>query len=410
MRGMTETLSIGERVAWYRRRRGMSQEVLAGLVGRTADWLGRVENGKIDLDRLSVIKSLADALDVQMGDLLAEPSLLDWTQEGKGRTVSALREALMDYRQLTPLLSGDANGFRPDLEVLKQEVGEAWTAFQEGRFARAAHVVPSVLSLAQAATRSYSGDQQLQAYVLLGMAYQSAAQVLTKIGETELAWIAADRGLTAAQVSGDPIIIGSLFRSVTHCLLSNGRFDAAKQLTPDAAGFLQPHVAEASPEFLSIYGTLFLAGSVAAARSDDRATTRTFLAEAEESARRLGQDANHMWTAFGPTNVAIHRVATAMELGDVQLALDQGPQLDTSQMPTERRVRHALEVARAYAARNQVDEALSLILDAERLAPEQVRYHYIPRQLVTSWVKRQHGKPSLALSDLAQRIHVIESR
>jgi len=57
MRGMTETLSIGERVAWYRRRRGMSQEVLAGLVGRTADWLGKVENGRIYLDRLSVIKA-----------------------------------------------------------------------------------------------------------------------------------------------------------------------------------------------------------------------------------------------------------------------------------------------------------------------------------------------------------------
>jgi transcriptional regulator with XRE-family HTH domain len=410
MRGMTETLSIGERVAWYRRRRGMSQEVLAGLVGRTADWLGKVENNRADLDRLSVIKSLADALDVQLGDLLAEPSLLDWTQDVKGRTVSALREALMDYRQLSPLLSGDTNGFRPDLEVLKQEVGDAWTAFQEGRFARAARMVPSVLSLAQAATRSHSGDQQLEASKLLAMAYQSAAQVLTKIGETELAWIAADRGLTAAQESGDPIIIGSLFRSVTHCLLSNGRFDSAKQLTADAAGFLQPHVATASPEFLSIYGTLFLAGSVAAARSEDRATTRTFLAEAEESARRLGEDANHMWTAFGPTNVAIHRVGAAMELGDVQLALDQGPQLDTSQMPTERRVRHALEVARAYAARNQTDEALSLILDAEKLAPEQVRYHFIPRQLVTSWIRRQHGKPSLALADLAQRIHVIESR
>lgn len=38
MRGMTETISIGERVAWYRRGRGLSQEVLAGLVGRTPDW------------------------------------------------------------------------------------------------------------------------------------------------------------------------------------------------------------------------------------------------------------------------------------------------------------------------------------------------------------------------------------
>jgi len=96
----------------------MSQEVLAGLVGRTTDWLSKVENGRIDLDRLSVIKSLADALDVQLGDLLAEPSLLDWTQDITGRTVSALREVLMDYRQLSPLLGIDAN-------MLSGEAGHA---------------------------------------------------------------------------------------------------------------------------------------------------------------------------------------------------------------------------------------------------------------------------------------------
>jgi transcriptional regulator with XRE-family HTH domain len=44
MRGLSDTLSVGERIAWYRQRRGMSQEVLAGLVGRTADWLSKVEN------------------------------------------------------------------------------------------------------------------------------------------------------------------------------------------------------------------------------------------------------------------------------------------------------------------------------------------------------------------------------
>lgn len=59
-----------------------------------------------------------------------------------------------------------------------------------------------------------------------------------------------------------------------------------------------------------------------------------------------------MWTAFGPTNVAIHQVNTAMELDDVQVALDIGPELDTSGLPTERQVRHALEVARAYSAHN----------------------------------------------------------
>jgi transcriptional regulator with XRE-family HTH domain len=50
MRGMTEKMTIGERVAFYRRRRGLSQVVLAGLVARTEDWLSRVENNKIEID------------------------------------------------------------------------------------------------------------------------------------------------------------------------------------------------------------------------------------------------------------------------------------------------------------------------------------------------------------------------
>ncbi|MCX5011701.1 helix-turn-helix domain-containing protein [Streptomyces sp. NBC_00555] len=61
---MTENLTIRERAAWYRRRRSLSQEVLAGLVGCTTDWPSTAENDRIELDRLSVITSLADALDV----------------------------------------------------------------------------------------------------------------------------------------------------------------------------------------------------------------------------------------------------------------------------------------------------------------------------------------------------------
>jgi hypothetical protein len=189
--------------------------------------------------------------------------------------------------------------------------------------------------------------------------------------------------------------------------LANGRFAAARQLTTDAGGYLQAGLADASPEYLSVYGTLFLAGAMAAARAEDRATANAFLKEADEAARRLGHDANHMWTAFGPTNVAIHRVSTAIELGDIQVALDQGPRIDASALPIERRVRHTLEVARAYAAHNEPAEALSLVLDAEELAPEQVQYHFISRQLVTKWVRTQRGKPSYQLTELARRLRVI---
>ena len=50
MRGYDAGLTVGERVAWARRQRGLSQEVLAGLVGRTTDWLSKVENGRAALD------------------------------------------------------------------------------------------------------------------------------------------------------------------------------------------------------------------------------------------------------------------------------------------------------------------------------------------------------------------------
>jgi transcriptional regulator with XRE-family HTH domain len=406
---MTQRLTVGERVAWYRRRRGMSQEILAGMIHRTVDWLSKVENNRIDLDRLSVIKSLADALDVAVGDLIAEPSLTEWTSDSGTQTVSALRAALMDYRRITPLGQSTNHHDAPSIEYLETDVDRLWIAFQEARFGYVTGRVPGLISRAQAAAEAHDGDARLRARALLGLSYQLAAVQLTKFGEADLAWIAADRGLAVARDTGDPVVIGSLLRSVTHALLSAGRYREAVSLTADAADYLESAVAVAAPpELLSVYGTLFLAGSMAAARADDRASVQTFLAAADEAARRLGCDANHMWTAFGPTNVAIHRVATAAELGDVPVAIDVGTQVDVSGLPKERQVRHALEVARAFSSWNRVDDAMDVLLKAEHLAPEQVRYHQMSRQLVLGWMRQQRVRPSQTLMDLAVRLDALD--
>ncbi|MFI1191853.1 helix-turn-helix domain-containing protein [Micromonospora sp. NPDC020750] len=407
MNGTTNHLTIGERVAWYRYRRGLSQEVLAGLIGRTADWLGKIENNRIELDRLSVIKSLAEVLDVSLGTLLGEPLLLDWTGESGNETVPALRAALMDYRALGPFPDGTDTA-PPSVTVLKKEVGILWDAYQGSRFGYVTGCLPELLHRAQAAADHHDGDDRDQARRLLGLAYQLAATQLTKLGETDLAWIAADRGLTAVRSTGDPLITGSLFRSVGHALHATGRYTEAVRLTEDAAGYLEPHLKHATPALLSVYGTLFLSGSMAAARANDATTTRTFLAAADHAAGQLGADANHLWTAFGPTNVAIHRVATAAELGDLQVAIDLGPRVDTTGLPMERRVRHALEVARAYSSWNRVDDAQAVLLDAEQMAPEQVRHHFLSRQLALTWVRRQRGKPSAELVGLARRLKVLD--
>jgi hypothetical protein len=159
-------------------------------------------------------------------------------------------------------------------------------------------------------------------------------------------------------------------------------------------------------DLLSVHGTLYLAGSMAAARGEDRAAAAAFLDYAQEAARQLGGDANRVWTSFGPTNVDIHRVATAAELGDMQVAVDLGPRIDVAGLPIERQVRHKLEVARALSMWNRRDEALATVLEAEKIAPEQVRYHFLSRQLVLHWVRNQRGRPSYALRDLARRLRV----
>jgi hypothetical protein len=62
--------------------------------------------------------------------------------------------------------------------------------------------LPDLLHRAQTAADNLDGDDQDQARRLLRLTYQLAATQLTKLGETDLAWIAADRGLAAVRPTG----------------------------------------------------------------------------------------------------------------------------------------------------------------------------------------------------------------
>ncbi len=351
-----------------------------------------------------MITALAQELDITLGDLLAEPSLVEWSSETGRRTVPELCAALLTYRQLIPNRT-EAQA-RP-LRELVSRVSVVWDAYQNARFGYTITALPSLISDLDGAVRQYEGADRVRCQRLLALTYQAATGVLTKVGEADLACVSAQRGYDLAEQAGERVVIASLTRSVTHALLAAGRFDDAVQVTSDASSLIEPLGSESSRAYVSVYGTLFLTGAMAAARADDRDTVQSFLAEADQAARRLRGDDNLMWTAFGPTNVAIHRVATAMELGDVQLAIDLGPRIDVTALPIERRVRHMLEVARAYSAVGDRDTALGMLLTAERDAPEQVRHHSLSRDLVLTWLRRSRGVLTADLEGLAGRLNVL---
>jgi transcriptional regulator with XRE-family HTH domain len=52
--------AAGARIARARRRRGLSQAVLAGLVGRSESWLSQVERGKRGVDSYAVLTRMAE--------------------------------------------------------------------------------------------------------------------------------------------------------------------------------------------------------------------------------------------------------------------------------------------------------------------------------------------------------------
>jgi transcriptional regulator with XRE-family HTH domain len=62
---------IGQQIRRYRQRRGLTQAVLAQLVGRSERWLIEVEQGHVD-PRLSDALLLAQALSIEIAELVRE--------------------------------------------------------------------------------------------------------------------------------------------------------------------------------------------------------------------------------------------------------------------------------------------------------------------------------------------------
>lgn len=70
MRGSGDELNVGERVAFYRARRGLTQTQLANLVGRRTDWLSKIERGERQLRNVELLSELARVLRVSLTDLM----------------------------------------------------------------------------------------------------------------------------------------------------------------------------------------------------------------------------------------------------------------------------------------------------------------------------------------------------
>jgi hypothetical protein len=245
----------------------------------------------------------------------------------------------------------------------------------------------------------------------LGQVYQISSSVLRKLGELELAWLAADRSIAVAQRAGDPLLAGTATYRVGSALLALGRARPALEINVNVANRLAPgNDGETTPETLSVYGMLLLQGAMAAARIGDSATMRDLLDGATEAGEFVGEDQNHYWSSFGPTNVLLHRAAASVELGEGGSAIptheDTLARAGFTALMPERRAHHFLDMARGFAQIGDLDRAGEMLLEGDRLAAAEIRCRPIAHEVMSDVLRRTKGSPNLPITELAEHMGV----
>jgi transcriptional regulator with XRE-family HTH domain len=409
-----EELPIGRRVAYWRNRRKMSQQVFADRLGKSKSWVDKVERGVRRLDKFSVVYEIADVLQLDVQLLLGKepqrrPDSVNCVDQVE---VEEIRAALERYDQLSAMFEPHhALGDEPSMNELRKAVNHAWLAYQHARYGMLVRALPKLLRDAQAAdVANRSDDDEREAAHLLGQVYQIASSALRKLGEHELSWLAADRSIAVSQRAADPLLTGIATTRVALALLALGRTRAALEINVNVANRIAPATGgETRPEHLSVYGLVLLQGAMAAARIGDSASVRDLLSAAEEAARELGGDYNHYWTCFGPTNVQLHRAAAAVEMGEGRAAVDTHERIDPDAFATllpERRAHHYLDLARAHAQVGDIEVASEMLLEGDRLAPSEIRCRPIAHEVLSDVLRRTRGTPSAAVTDLAENLGV----
>ena len=392
-------VALGRKIAEQRKRRGLSQPELARMIDRSVAWVSQVERGVRKVDRMTVLETLATALDMPLAELAAEaPVVAAVNEEAPG--AAGLRLVLSGAWSLRAMLNGqDA----PPPDVLRVKTDQAWSLTHEARYADLADLLRDLVPELESGARSVPEAQRPEVFELLAAAYQACAAALAELDEPDAAWIAADRGMAAAERAGNPLLAAAGAFRLVIVFLGSRHYAQAEETARTAADALRHITDDGTPEAMSMWGALTLQRAVIAAHLGDAAAAYGFLDQAQPAAEQVGPGRNDYNTEFGPANLTLHEIAVAVELGDAGRALRAADTVDAAALTAERRARMLIDVARAHAQRRQVAQAVAALRQAEDLTPEQVHAHGLVRQVVTDLLTMQNP-PGPELAALSARV------
>ncbi|MBB5912595.1 transcriptional regulator with XRE-family HTH domain [Nocardia transvalensis] len=396
---------VGSQVRMIRRRRGMSQQVLADLVGMSRGAIAKYEAGERPVDSRKVLHGLAGALGVAVGDLTGhEQERLDPSAAGFHTAVPDIETALWTEGNTTP------NGAPPTLDELTAAAQRAARLRIACDYATLGPMLAPLLNHTYRYLRDAQGADLDRAWDVMATLAHTTAAALKARGYPALSWTAAQQAEGAAEKIGGTAALASTAFARSQVLLARpGSLVSALDHAEGMAERVAPDVRTIGE--VETLGMLHLQASlVTAALGGD---PESHLTEAAVQAKRLpkaeaGTSILRNPT-FGPANVALWRMSAAMERREPGEVLKLAPTLSPDQLPAEgRRAQYFVEIGRAYAMQRKYRDSLYALLRAEHAAPQHVRQMTHVRELVGHMMRSARRDLTTGeLGRLAQRVGVV---
>ncbi|GAB7030504.1 helix-turn-helix domain-containing protein [Streptomyces sp. NPDC021749] len=403
--------TIGERIELLRRRRGLSRQTLASLVGHSSEWLRQVERKGRQVDRLSTLLRLAEVLQVKdvaafMGVAVPAPRVDQFT----AGAAPDIRAVLLGHRAHS---SGAGHPWEDDGR-LRDDVAMAWTAWRNSarRWSAVRACLPGLLKRVCGPDTGRADPADLE---LRAESHRLASAFLHGSGELPLALLAMDRALADARLAGAPLLEAACLCGFGDVLLRLQAPAEAREMCTAAADGLETREDPHGYEWVAARAWLYLTAAEAGAFAQDHHDADRLL----DRAAALVDDLERAGPApeltvrgtvvpVRPVDVAVHQVRVEVVLGRPGKALRLAEHVENVELlDRERQARFYLTLARAHLRESNQPGAVLALMQADRASPEEMRFNVYARRLLKQAIGHDNVTVRHDLSRLAERAGLL---
>jgi transcriptional regulator with XRE-family HTH domain len=389
----------GDRIRSIRKRRGMTQRELADASGVSAAWIRKIEQDNADGIRMETLHKIAIALRVTTSALASGPD------------AGAPERVDVDlWEPVRRALEGRADAEpeeEPTLDGLGAAFSEAVPLLVANRYGDVRAVLPGLLRDADTLVGQADSGTLADARHLRSQIRQITAYMMS---HTWQFGTAAEAIGLARDDAGDGLTQMAAVDEQCWGLLRAGRFPETQALAAKWADDTEPRISKASPDELAAWGRLLLRLSTSAVRDNQPGVAGDALtlakAAAVASRRRDFRIASNPWNMFGPATVAMIEAENAVIQQHPEPALAIAEHLRRESVPVSRVWhRHRLDVARAHVMLRQYAEAVEVLQDVRRDAPEWIVQQRGARDIVGAVVEHRRTLTD-EMRDLADAVRL----